>query len=277
MATGGSVRSLDVEGVTAPPELRLRGFMLAVPNSEVLQDAILQLELGEVAPAFHPVSVEVLTARGKSLQIGEIFLVDLPWSAAPFFCQPITKRGFFRDAEFVQVAVGDKVGKPSKEQVFAAAEAWIAAGMDEDTEGGGARCRGARCQPTWQAPSFSDPGSGQPQEVQALLRRVAELESQLKAAPRAARSRSNPEGGRRSSTLSGPSRDSAPIRSSRDCIAGTCFGQFGAGGRGGRSSNARPRSDGPFQRGSIAADPGNATSAESADPEALAPSTKILC
>lgn len=133
MATGGSVRSLDVEGVTAPPELRLRGFMLAVPNSEVLQDAILQLELGEVAPAFHPVSVEVLTARGKSLQIGEIFLVDLPWSAAPFFCQPITKRGFFRDAEFVQVAVGDKVGKPSKEQVFAAAEAWIAAGMDEDT------------------------------------------------------------------------------------------------------------------------------------------------
>ena len=76
--------------------VRQGGFMLVIPNSEVLQDALFQLDLGEVAPAFHDISVEVLTARGKSLGVGEMLLVDLPWEAVGAFCRPVS----FRAAKF---------------------------------------------------------------------------------------------------------------------------------------------------------------------------------
>ena len=60
--------------------VRQGGFMVILPKSDVVEEALQSLAvLAETdVPAFHEVSVELETVRGRPLGSGEGMLVDLP-------------------------------------------------------------------------------------------------------------------------------------------------------------------------------------------------------
>jgi hypothetical protein len=162
--------------------VRHGGFMLAIPNSDFLQEALMGLSLGDDVPAFRAVSVEVLTSRGKSLGVTDMLLVDLPWTAASAFCQPVSFRGAkFKDADQIRPEVNGQAGRPSRDQILAAADAWVGSGMDEDTAQEYLTGEEAPDQQFSEPYAPSEPRPA-PADYQQLVKRVAELESRLTAA-----------------------------------------------------------------------------------------------
>jgi hypothetical protein len=115
--------------------VRTGGFMLAIPNLPEVQESFLRTDTGaEVLPAFFTGDVEVLGSRGKKLGEAPIMLVDLPGEFAQFLLRPINPRSAqFKNAELFQVQVGDEVGRPSKDSVFALADQWFGGEMEPDT------------------------------------------------------------------------------------------------------------------------------------------------
>ena len=168
-----------VVAVCSAVYVRHGGFMLAIPNTDFLQEALMGLSLGDDVPAFRAVSVEVLTSRGKSLGVTDMLLVDLPWTAASAFRQPVNFRAAkFKDADQIRPEVNGQAGRPSRDQILAAADAWVGSGMDEDTAQ----------EYLEEAPDqqFSEPYAPSeprpaPADYQQLVKRVAELESRLTA------------------------------------------------------------------------------------------------
>ena len=171
--------------------VRPGGFMLAIPNSIDLQDALRALEsTANAHAAFHAGQVEVLTQRGRSLGVGDIILVDLPWESAEDFVKPVKiGSGQFRDAELLQVTVNGSPGRPSKEQTQQLADAWIGGeDMDEDTaqeyltgeDLGPDEPFGAA---GGQGTGIAEGSDGGSAEKRALLARIAVLESQLQDRP----------------------------------------------------------------------------------------------
>lgn len=256
--------------------------MLAIPNSDFLQEALMGLSLGDDVPAFRAVSVEVLTSRGKSLGVTDMLLVDLPWTAASAFRQPVNFRAAkFKDADQIRPEVNGQAGRPSRDQILAAADAWVGSGMDEDTAQ----------EYLEEAPDqqFSEPYAPSeprpaPADYQQLVKRVAELESrltavqQVPAAPPRSAAKAPPLFGAQTSPLdadqwnriqklagsSAPRVGSVETRRSGSCcnrLPRSCASDFGKGSRRGCVASRLESACGLGVRPSLA-DPSSSTAAE---------------
>ena len=117
--------------------VRSGGFMVVVPPDEV-RVALARLEdpASDSPVALHSGEVALESSRGRSVGVGDVELVDLPWDAAGGFISSGSLRGAaLREAQVVafHTTGGDSGGyRPAKEAVQTLADGWIVEGLDND-------------------------------------------------------------------------------------------------------------------------------------------------
>lgn len=168
--------------------VRQGGFMVILPKSDVVEEALQSLAvLAETeVPAFHEVSVELETVRGRPLGSGEGLLVDLPWALVGYFCPGSALKGTApREGSTLRFEHSGELARPSKTSVVNAADQWIGSNMPEeqaqDYLTGEEMESGAELVPDGGDIGHPAPqASGVPsQEVQDLQARIRELEERL--------------------------------------------------------------------------------------------------
>lgn len=114
--------------------VRSGGFMLIVPDEAEVTDYLTALgsEGDGDGAAFHSCSVEVETARGQTLGVADVCLVDLPWDAvSAFFPGTALKQSKFKQAAQLCLSVDGKWARPNRISAEGMAENWISSEMDE--------------------------------------------------------------------------------------------------------------------------------------------------
>lgn len=170
--------------------VRSGGFMVVVPPDEGVRLALARLEdpVSDAPVALHSGEVALESSRGRSVGVGDVELVDLPWDAVGGFISAGSLRGAaLREAQVVafHTTGGDSGGyRPAKEAVQTLADGWIVEGLDNDA-----------AQDYVTGEELSDPelqiatpqASGaqvlHDNEVAQLKQRIAELESAAASRP----------------------------------------------------------------------------------------------
>ena len=170
--------------------VRSGGFMVVVPPDEGVRLALARLEdpASDAPVALHSGEVALESSRSRSVGVGDVELVDLPWDAVGGFISAGSLRGAaLREAQVVafHTTGGDSGGyRPAKDAVQTLADGWIVEGLDNDA-----------AQDYVTGEELSDPelqiatpqASGaqvlHDNEVAQLKQRIAELESAAASRP----------------------------------------------------------------------------------------------
>lgn len=167
-----------VFGSCYPLMSRASGFMMIFPAHSGIQEQLIAVAAeigGGVEPAFYEGTVDVVGSRGRALGSATAVLVDLSWE----FVEKLVKAALLRGATARTTTVKtfkveDTVGKPAAASSLELANQWISSELDDDTA--------QEYLTGVEQEEELEPQEPAQDEAENLRARVAQLESELKAA-----------------------------------------------------------------------------------------------
>lgn len=167
-----------VYGSCYPLMSRASGFMMIFPLDSGIKEQIVGLAADSglgIEPAFYEGVVDIIGPRAKALGSAAGVLVDLPWEFVENLVKAVMLRGSAARATTVRAfKVEDVVGKPAAASSLELANQWISSELDEDSA--------QEYLTGVEAEEELQPSSPAQDEAETLRARVAQLESELKAA-----------------------------------------------------------------------------------------------
>lgn len=169
---------------------RANGFMLLLPDSEEIRQAMQQMVEAPVEFFFHAGVINVLSARGKAVGETAVELADLPWTAAGYFIKQGALRGaILRQSAILGLEFGNERVRPQPASVQMLADEWIVHAMDDEAaqEYATAAEEDMHADGEEDAKPVDPSGSAaaQPESPEELRKRIKELEAQVLAANKA--------------------------------------------------------------------------------------------
>jgi len=167
-----------VYGSCYPLMSRASGFMMIFPLDSGIKEQIVGLAADSglgIEPAFYEGVVDIIGPRAKALGSAAGVLVDLPWEFVENLVKAVMLRGSAARTTTVRAfKVEDVVGKPAASSSLELANQWISSELDEDSA--------QEYLTGVEAEEELQPSSPAQDEAETLRARVAQLESELKAA-----------------------------------------------------------------------------------------------
>lgn len=167
-----------VYGSCYPLMSRASGFMMIFPLDSGIKEQIVGLAADSglgIEPAFYEGVVDIIGPRAKALGSAAGVLVDLPWEFVENLVKAVMLRGSAARTTTVRAfKVEDVVGKPAAASSLELANQWISSELDEDSA--------QEYLTGVEAEEELQPSSPAQDEAETLRARVAQLESELKAA-----------------------------------------------------------------------------------------------